>query len=454
MAKPNKRSNEKTPIHHVYIRPNTRNWDAIARSIDIQKSWCRVLFGADHLLMKPFHVEAAARLKAEIVVDLKTAEAAAPGRYGSLAGKLPWSKSEAPWTVEEFQEAGEHLLEAMADAVTTNQSRLIDAVLAPTHLVRDAEDPWLRVDVDAFPRFRRALDERQGQRIDIDYLLIATFRLFQDRNWRRQVIAAIEPLPFRNLWLRIGDFGAGEERRVPELLDIMKEFHGLGRPIVLDMAGGLAGVAMLAAGGANAIAHGAGSQEKCDLKTWLKEPKKGGGGGGDKTAYFPALYKNLSVDQWNDIFSNEDIPSHFSCTSSGCCETDESVFNDTIGHFMRQRAFQIQEITTRSSEYFGNGYLRKLAARANGLKDLAFKDPDISKAAVEFSKKAERLGEDLAKRQLCELRPAPEHRALPGREKDSFLHPQLYRPPRARRPKSEKPPKPPTPPCPDTPDLF
>lgn len=440
---------------HVYLHVSQNKSGLVFTSLRQIPAFRRFVFGAHHVLQKPSGLEAAVDLRGEIVVDLKVAETAAPASLEAVEGKVPWAPVGGLLTPTAFRDALAANVEAMADVVTVAQGTVVDAVLAPCHLVTKAQPEWLAVDIDAFGRLFGALQERQASRIAVNYLLITTIDCLRDRIWRREVVEALRPVPFHDLWLRIGGLGRGSEELAPEVLEILMEFQELGRPVILDAVGGVFGLLLLACGGVNAIAHGPGSREKCNLDK-LQNKLGGPGGGAPPDLYVRDLFTYFTREQWDEFYAHEEISDHYSCVKTGCCTADDAVPSDKIGHFLRQRAMELETIAANaanSGQYFTGRYLPRVAGRASTAAKKSFKEPSITKALTAFSKTVETLQESLGRHRNGKLLPAPPHRALPGRENACRLYPEPYRPPRRCASDRQKPAEPPFR-DPHTPELF
>ena len=429
---------------HIYLHVNQINAGRIFSLVKMVPGIRRFVLSAGYILQNPRGLEPAVGLQGEIVVDLKAAETAAPESLKAVEGKLPWAPVGGLLTPAACREALAANIEAMADTVMLGQGTVVDTVLAPCHLVTKAQPDWLTVDLDAFGRLLGTLQDRQASRIAVDYLLITTFDCLRDQSWRREVIEALRPVPFGNLWLRIDGLGRGQENRAPEVLDILMEFQELSRPVIMDEVGGLFGLLLLACGGVNAIAHGPGSRENCNLNDL--QNKQGHFGGGPRSdLYVQELFTYFTEEQWSEFYSHDEIKLPYSCVKNGCCSTDEAVFSDKIGHFLRQRGAELDKIVANAADsgrYFTGPYLSRVAGRAKTAAAIAFADPSLTKALSTFSTTVETVQANLGMHRDGRLLPAPPHRALPGRENTCRLYSENRRVQRQHVSDRQKPAKP------------
>jgi hypothetical protein len=84
-------------------------------------------------------------------------------------------------------------------------------------------------------------------------LIFTNYATLRDSAHRRALSSEMANLPFDNLWLRISGFGADASGvGVRRYISSVADFHGVGKPIVADCVGGLAGLAVASFG---AVTH-------------------------------------------------------------------------------------------------------------------------------------------------------------------------------------------------------
>ena len=204
----------------------------------------RVVFDAAHVRHQDDLLCLLKSTGCEIVLDLDFAETASPVRFSSAVSKLPWGNPERPWLPSDFGPGrNADLLKFMAEFAVQVSA---DAVLAPAHAIEAAEDPWRAIDLAACARLRAELDRAGGSHIAIDYQLITTARVLKDLQQLALVTEGLADLPIQNVWVRVSGFGStatGAGTR--HVIEATRGLHTLGRPLVIDMAGGFAGLATL-----------------------------------------------------------------------------------------------------------------------------------------------------------------------------------------------------------------
>src|SRR5271165_3113350 len=132
----------------------------------------RVVFEAPHL---PRQMDVLAALKTngcEIVLDLNFAEMASEGHWCGAARHLAWANPDRPWRPADFAPGrNADLTKPMAEFCVRHG---VNAVLAPTHLIESATDPWRILDKRFCEALRQELDRQGGHAIAIDYQLLIT----------------------------------------------------------------------------------------------------------------------------------------------------------------------------------------------------------------------------------------------------------------------------------------
>lgn len=304
----------------------------------------RVVFDAAHLAEQ---LELAKTLKAsgcEIVLDPNFAEMATLGRFGSSAiQKLAWANLDRPWEPSDFDRRRNHdAAKAIAEfAVKAG----VHAVLAPTHLVENVIDAWRTIDLRMCEALRYELDRCGGSDIAVDYQLITTTALLKDAAARATFIADIDTMPIENVWLRVSGFGAtatGAGTR--HFIESARGLHSIGRPLIADMAGGLAALGAVAFGAVAGISHGVGQKESFKAGDWRKPPT--GGGGAAARAYFQELDRYFKEDQMQSIFDAKGGRSRLSCADTSCCtHGGEDMIENGHAHFVTQRHRQIDDLS-------------------------------------------------------------------------------------------------------------
>ena len=347
----------------------------------------RFVFDAAHIRRQQSLLQALTARGSEIVVDLNFAETAAPGRYATAVAKLPWGNAERPWTPDDFGRGrNADFFKQMAEFAVANG---VTAVFAPTHLVESEVASWHTVDLDGCVRLRQELDRAGGKHIAIDYQIITTTAALKNSQLRSDILDGVADLPFQNLWVRASGFGAkatGPGTR--HLLEAARHLHAIGRPVVIDMAGGFAGLAILAFGVSGGICHGVALSESFNAADWRKPPQRGKGGGLGARIYVAEPDRHLSEKQAEAFFAVRGTKSRFACNDTSCCPSGpDDIAENPQSHFITQRFRQIAELDrlpeARRAEHFLLRMLDPAVRSTRQASKLKFGDEQVRKLVGE-----------------------------------------------------------------------
>ena len=357
----------------------------------------RFVFDAAYLASQGDLRQAVARAGGEIVLDLNATETAAPGRFASAIAKLPWGNPDRPWTPADFGAGrNDDMCRRMAEFVLRSGAQ---AVLAPTHAVEGGA--WGDVDRRAVEGLRRELDRVGAASVAIDHMVIIGARELRDAAECRAAIDAAADLPVQNFWLRVGGFGAtatgvGTRR----LIEAVRRLHALGRPLVIDMAGGFPALSALAFGAVGGVSHGVAQRETFDLAGWRKPPPERKGGGLQTRIYLADLDRYLDAEQTKAFFAARGIRSRFACADSACCPSGvEDMVENSHAHFLIQRHRQIEALgrvpEDRRAEHFLLHSMDPALRSTRQAAKLKFADETVQKAVAEAKARLGRLRDAL-----------------------------------------------------------
>ncbi len=307
----------------------------------------RIVFEAAHMEGQQDLLRVLKEAGSEIVVDTNFAEMAAPGKFQSSVSHLPWANPSRPWEPSDFG-IGRNL--NVAQAMAEFAVRLgATAVLAPTHLVQERNNPWRKVDRSLCESLRYELDRAGGSDIAIDYQLIITNALFREKMNRAEIIEEIRGAPVENIWFRVSGFGNNATGAgVRHYIEAARDFHSLGQPLVADGAGGFAGLALLAFGGVGGISHGVAQKESFDAGSWRRPPSDRGGGLSPR-AYVAEFDRYFDRAQLEALLSARGARSQFVCNDTACCRHgSDDMLENGHSHFITQRDRQLRTLSTSS----------------------------------------------------------------------------------------------------------
>ena len=190
----------------------------------------------------------------DAILDPETQAAATIGGHTEALGDLPWAL-DRPHRVSDFVgHAGRERIARLGDFAVEHG---FTQVLAPTHLLQDANDPWLARDIETTEWLRAHLDRSGGRRIPLIYSLAVPYSIFRNSVQRRLLVEALRGTPASAIWLKVERFGASSTTTAACIyINGAADFHELGMSIIGDHVGGLVGLGLLAFGAVGGIAHG------------------------------------------------------------------------------------------------------------------------------------------------------------------------------------------------------
>ena len=354
----------------------------------------RVVIDAAHYDVQRDLIDALWQARCEIVLDSNVAELSAIGCFAGASRMLPWAHRERPLEPRDFKRSGKRAI--VKEIAAFIAERRVDAVLAPTHLIRGARDEWIMVDLWACEMLREELDAAGASQVTIDYPLIMNYATLRDSAHRRALSSDLAQLPFDNLWLRISGFGADASGvGVRRYVSCVADFHAMGKPVVADCVGGLSGLAVAAFGAVSSIAHGVGEKERFDAGGWAR-PRRSGGGGQSGRLYLPGIDRQLKLHQVEAIMRARGGRRLLACQDRDCCPLG---FDDTVrdpkGHFLTQRGKQLEDIgrthTDRRISRFLDHHLTIADRAARQAAKLNVGDAGIEKALKKASLRLDRM---------------------------------------------------------------
>ncbi len=348
----------------------------------------RFVFDAAHVDEQIVLLKALKASGYEVVLDPNFAEMAAVGRFESSVRKLPWANANAPWRASDFGRGSNFSPARLIAEFAIKHG--IDAILAPSHLVEAADDPWWAVDRILCEALRLELDRNGGSDIAIDYQVITTSGLLRDPKGREQIISVVENLPIQNVWLKISGFGAtatGAGTRA--YIESVRDLHAIGRPLIADATGGFAGLAAAAFGAVTGISHGVCQKETFQANLW-KQPRSGGGGATATRIYIPDLDRYLTEEQVNAVFAAKGGKARVGCTDTGCCPRREDQIEHSDAHMLTRRSRQLEDLSRvpelRRAEHLLLRHIDPAVRSARQITQLKLADEKVAKV-VECAKK-------------------------------------------------------------------
>lgn len=302
----------------------------------------------------------------EAVLDPHSVELATAGGVARPPlQRLPWASAAPHQAAELFGDAGSSMVNSIAAAVSDGG---FSAVLAPTHYLSGAADPWLRSDRALTLRLRRALDDDGRQATPIYYPLVLHRKALGDPRQRRELIASLADLPIDAVWLRAHPFGANSgAAALKAYIESCRDLQQLGIPLVAERTG-TAGIALLAFGAVGGIESGITNGERFDVSTLSRASKPGKGFALPPRVYIDALGVFMKPERAREFFAVRGMRPHFACRDTACCRNGvQSMVQEPQRHFLRSRVAGVGRLSRVSSSARSSVYLEEFLRPATDL---------------------------------------------------------------------------------------
>lgn len=284
-------------------------------------------------------------LHLEAVLDPRSVELATPGGLLRPAlSELPWAGDLVPHSAKHLAgPAGRALADTLANFVV---DRGFSAVLAPTHYLQGATDPWLAVDRELVRHLRRELDALGGHDIPIYYPLALPAKVLRDKRQRGTVVAALAGLEIDALWLRLHPFGTTSSGPIAlrGYIEGCRALHVLGVPLIGEHTGTV-GLPLLAFGAVGGIENGVTYGERYDVSGLLRPPANQNPFSPPPRVYIKQLGTFLSRAQAQAFFAQPRMKSAFACRDTSCCRRGiVDMDADPRRHFLIQRLSEVRQL--------------------------------------------------------------------------------------------------------------
>lgn len=344
-------------------------------------------------------LEEAGRRGVETVLDPRTLELSTPGGFVRRGvAELPWARPRPHVPTDLTGPSGALAVRQIVSAV---ESGRYSAVLAPTHFLRDLQDPWLDVDAELTRTLRRELDSRQLRAVPIYYPVMLKAEIVRGSAQQTALMAALQGLPIDALWLRVHPFGTtgSGPLALRRYLQLCRALHDLHIPLVAEHSGTV-GVALLAFGAVGGIESGITVTETVSFDAFLKAP--------DPTSrpfappprvYLHQIGAFLNPKRADAFFAARGMKSTHGCQDACCSRGWRDMQLDPRRHFIRQRAREVGALSAvpeslRAGHYLEN-HLRPASDRALRTAEV---EPTLASARLRLDSWRGTLGEDLTSR--------------------------------------------------------
>jgi hypothetical protein len=240
-------------------------------------------------------------------------------------------------------QVGRELAATIADTVATLD---FSAVLAPTHLLADARDPFFGADRTVATYLRGELDRRGLQETPIFYPLALPAASLRDPTQLALILDGLRSVDLDAVWLRLHPFGAtAGPLAVRHYIETGWQLGQLGLPIVGERTGTI-GLALMAFGAVGGIESGITFGERFDAQA-LNRPRgpRGSGYVPQPRVYLQEIGAFVSRAVARRLFQNRQMIAALACRDGSCCrEGAESMIRDPRRHFVIRRTDEVERI--------------------------------------------------------------------------------------------------------------
>lgn len=282
----------------------------------------------------------AGNLGMDVVLDPKSHAAALIGGYSDSLGKLPWGLGRQATLADFTGSQGIRRADEIASFV--NQSGC-SALVAPTRLISDPNDPWFDADRRVAARLRAILPSK----IALAYSLAVPMQVLRNADVRAALIEGLRGVDMDALWLKVENFGADATgEKVRAYIEAATDFHQLGVAIVADHAGGLPGLGLMAFGSVGGIAHGVMMLEGFKASSWRRVPS-GSGRTPSPRVYVHGLDALISkADAAMLVDHSTRVRAQHACRDPRCCPRGfRDMTEQPVRHYLYRRAREVEALS-------------------------------------------------------------------------------------------------------------
>lgn len=344
-----------------------------------EQAYLGLVIEAQHAFRHRELIASASARGLDVVLDTKSQPAAFIGGYSPRLGSLPWGLGRQA-TLADY--AGVEGMRRADEIVGFVQDHGLSAVLAPTHLIASANDPWFDVDRRVATRLRALLPPSAG----LVYSLAVPMQLLRNAGERDALVEGLRGVEMDALWFKIENFGADATgEKVRAYVEASEAFHILGVPLIADHVAGLPSLASLAFGAVGGIAHGIMMLEGFKASGWRRPPN------GNPRTPSPRVYLQnidmlISRDQAAEFFEHSTrVKGQHACRDPRCCPRGARDMLEHPGrHYCYTHARQLEALSATPAaprvNAFMEGTLRPRSDALAAAASLGLRDEKLSNA--------------------------------------------------------------------------
>jgi hypothetical protein len=304
-----------------------------------ERAYLGLVIDAPHAHRHRELVTEASRIGLDVVLDPKTQPAALVGGFSESLGGLPWHSGRQSVLSDFKGLEGQRRAAAIAKFAS---DRGFSAVLAPTHIISGAEDPWFEADLSVAAALKRMLPSN----VAVFYSLAVSMQVLRDSAARQRIVEGLRRVDVDALWLKVENFGADATgEKVRAYIEALAEFHSLDIPIISDHVGGIPALSLVAFGAAGGVSHGVMVLEGFRASSWRRPPS-----GNPRTpphrVYVHALDMLVSRAQAEALLNHSTrVKGQHACRNPSCCPRGaRDMLEQPVRHYLYSRAREIEAL--------------------------------------------------------------------------------------------------------------
>lgn len=324
-----------------YLRVGLNDHMTVANLLaEGERTYLGLVIEAQHAIRHRDLIAAASERGLDVIVDTKSQPAVLVGGYSRSLGSLPWGLNRQATLADYVGIEGMRRAEEIADFI---HGHALSAVLAPSHLISSANDPWFDADRRVAERLRTLLPAGGA----LFYSLAIPMQLLRDPSERDALIDGLKGVEIDALWLKIENFGAdatGEKLRA--YVEAAEAFHQLGVPLIADHVAGLPSLASLAFGAVGGIAHGIMMLEGFKASGW-RRMSSGTPRTPSPRVYLQELDILVSREQAAEFLEHSTrVRGRHACRDPRCCPRGaRDMIDHPARHYCYTRARQVETLS-------------------------------------------------------------------------------------------------------------
>jgi hypothetical protein len=325
-----------------YLRVGRNDHVTVANLLaEGEQAYLGLVIEAQHAIRHRELIASAAARGLDVVLDPKSQPAAFIGGYSRSLGDLPWGLGRQATIADYSGAEGMRRADEIGGFV---HDHALSAVIAPTHLITSANDPWFDADRRVASRLRTLLPRSTG----LVYSLAVPIQLLRDPGERGALVEGLRGVDIDALWLKVENFGADATgEKVRAYVEAAEAFHSLGVPLIADHVAGLPSLASLAFGAVGGIAHGIMMFEGFRASGWRRPPS-----GTPRTpsprVYLQGLDILVSREQAAEFLDHSTrVKGQHACRDPRCCPRGaRDMLEHPARHYCYTHARQVEALSS------------------------------------------------------------------------------------------------------------